>query len=136
MPTIPKPSTPAEPVELEVIWDGAHHHCDADLLTAAAIPEKPTPSPRRDGTAIVYDALPTSDAAGLTLQALVTETHLTPAAVNNALYRLRAWGRLQTSTDRSYRAPQRYWRKTEEPRDGPDGNDAIVVAAADAWLRT
>jgi hypothetical protein len=108
MPTIPKPRP-----EYDVIWNGAHRHCDADLLTAAAIPEKPTPSPRRDGTAVVSDALPTRDAAGLTLKELVGKTQLTPAAVHNALYKLRAWGRLQTSTDRSYRAPQRYWRKTD-----------------------
>jgi hypothetical protein len=122
-------------IEFDVVFDGAHRDQDADLLTAAAIPEKPTPSPRRDGTQVVYDALPTSDAAGVTLKDLVTRTQLTPAAVNNALYRLRHWGRLQTSTDRSYRAPQRYWRKDEDgtPTTAAS-NDQILGREVLDWL--
>jgi hypothetical protein len=120
-------------IEFEVVFDGAHRHCDADLLTAPALPAKSTPRPvERTSTDVVFDALPPRDQAGATVCELMVATQLTHAAVQGALFKLRHWGRCETTKERSYmRAPQRYWRSREL-----SANETIVRRATEAWLRT
>jgi len=132
MPTIPKPQiSTASKLEFEVVWDGAHHNGEADLLTPIQVTPRPAPlAPKsRDTTALVEAILPTRELDAVTLMDVVRQTGMTAAAVTHALYQLRHRGRLKTAEHRPLRAPQRYWRVVDRT------NDTIVVDAVRAWLR-
>lgn len=153
MPTIPKPTTltgsDARP-EYEVVWNGAHQLCDADLLNPVATPRRaiaPTVLvPRRvdilhhlgpgDMTDRIEAALPTSPAQGLTMYELAQRFGVGRQTVNSALFRLRGRGRVASApidgaSYRPGRTPHRYWRVT----DADAANETIVVGAVENWLR-
>jgi hypothetical protein len=122
------------------VWDGVHDGQDRDLLNDVAMPAKqPAPVPlvrhRGDMTAIVWDALPSRDQGGVTIDALMTTTALAKSTVYHALDTLKRRGRVESqpipTAGRFIRAPQWYWRSREAPID----NDAIVVGAVESWLR-
>lgn len=119
--------------EFEVVWNGVHHNCDADLLNVVATPEKlaalPRPPKRLDAADLVEAALPTREGQAVTVAEVIATTGLPGSSVSNALYQLRHRGRVKTAPDRAVRAPQRYWRTVDA------SNETVLVGAVGDWLR-
>lgn len=118
----PRPS-PSR-VEYDVVWNGTHRGCDADLLVPEArVPEKRVGSPldlkaqRGELIARLLNALPRDRADAIPYAELLTRAACERNQVNGTIQWLRAKG-LLASEDipdlpyRTSRPPQRYWRTT------------------------
>jgi hypothetical protein len=129
-------------VDYDVLFDGAHHNCDDDLLNRVdAVEKRPAPHDGRahratgDMSVRVFDALPDREAGGITIETLMARTGLARSTVYVAIDLLRRRGRLESTPiaggRRFQHPPQWYWRSREA---SSDTNEAIVVDAVRAWL--
>jgi len=112
-------------IEYITVWNGAHGGQDGDLLDESLrLPKKvqvdPEPRRRWNHIDLVSDALPSTEAAALTLAEIAAATCLAKQTVNAALYTLRQQGKLRSVVldhGRAYRSrpPQKYWLSDHNP---------------------